>query len=109
MYYRDTQEPCSNPSRSQILGNITYTNINIILAKLLEKKPNSQWISINTKMDFLRIEAQPFSFLGERPRTSVYVYGMAPVFQRFSNVEAPCLDPAPSTGGIDKSDIHINS
>lgn len=106
MYYRNTKEFCSDSSRSQIFRNIAYTNVNIILAKFLEKKPNGQWVSINAKTDFLRIETQLLSFLGKRPGASVHVYPMPSLFQSLSNVEAPCLDSAPSAGGIHKSDVH---
>lgn len=106
MYYRNTKEFCSDSSRSQVFRNIAYTNVNIILAKFLEKKPNGQWVSINAKTDFLRIETQLLSFLGKRPGASVHVYPMPSLFQSLSNVEAPCLDSAPSAGGIHKSDVH---
>ena len=75
MYYRNTKEFCSDSSRSQVFRNIAYTNVNIMLAKFLEKKPNGQWVSINAKTDFLRIETQLLSFLDARrenpPRSGV--------------------------------------
>ena len=96
MYYRYTKEFCSDSSRSQIFRNIAYANVNIVPAKFLEKKPNGQWVSINAKTDLLRIETQLLSFLGKRPGASVHVYPMPSLFQSLSNVDAPCLDSAPS-------------
>ena len=55
--------------------------------------------------DLLRIEPQLLSFLGKRPGRP-YTYTPALSSRAFFNVDAPCLDSAPSASGIHKSDIH---